>query len=531
MYKLAKLAKITILIISLIIIFIYYQKNITHKSDYFKGIPKTQMPPPYPNHNPNQTPNPNPNTTPTTNQNNSTPLTKSFQKEYLPAFQQLYSAEKENKLLENAIANNPVSEVLLENTHAKKISHTFSHRINPTTDVTDQKNTGRCWIFSFLNIFRYQMIRELDLPPDFQLSQSYLSFFDKLEKCHYFLQNIATTKEDDLDSRKINWMLSNTLSDGGNWNMLVNLINKYGVVPENVMPETYQSSHSESLNMFLIENLKRMASQIRSNNIGNISLNDYIYQQTYFIYKLLVIFLGNPPNLFDWEYQTSTNNKITKLDNLTPLSFANSYLNFNSNDWLVCGNFPIPEYPFYHKYNIRYCNNMIDGQNTEVFNLPISELAYLAKQALDDNQPVWIAADWGKYYSCHHSSLDIDLYDYQRLGYYPIDKGLSLEYKISRPNHAILIIGYNLDSNSKIDRWLVENSHGSSICRKQKDHEPEMKGKGYVTMTSEWFNNYVYQIVVEKRYLSSQLRQALNKQPVEVEPWGAMGCELLSVTH
>ena len=451
-------------------------------------------------------------------------------KNNLVIFQKLYAKEKENQLLENAIANNPVSEVLLNTNQAKRVNHHFSNKIYPSTEITDQEDTGRCWIFSFLNMFRYKMIGQFSLPSDFQLSQNYLSFFDKLEKCHYFLQNIASTTSDTIDGRTLNWMVSNPLSDGGNWNMLVDLINKYGVVPKTAMPETYQSSHTDSLNMFLINNLKRMAYEIRSGNLQGLSITDYINRQTYFIYKLLVIFLGAPPDTFSWNYKNAKTGKVTFIDQLTPLVFSQKYLNFTSSDWVVCGNFPLPSYPFYHKYNIKYCNNMMGGQNTEVFNLPITDLAVLARKALGDNQPVWIAADWGKFYSCEYSALDLDLYDYGRLGYYPINKGASLEYQIAKPNHAVLIIGYNLNANGKVDKWLIENSHGDSKCRKRKGHEPEMKGKGYVTMTAEWFNNYVFQVVVEKRYLSYPLRVELNKEARVVEPWGAMGCELLKVS-
>lgn len=458
---------------------------------------------------------------------------KSVDLRLLPEFSSMYSSSANNKILQNAISNNPLREVLLNNDQARQISHQFNHRIKPTTKITDQKNSGRCWIFSFLNIFRYQLIKEHNLPEDFELSQNYLAFFDKLEKSYYFLEMIANTKNEPIDSRKIHWFISNSFSDGGSWNMLVNLINKYGVVPKHVMPETYQSGNTASLNMILEQNLRRMAYQIRDD--PTINLPTYLNQQIFHIYRILVIFYGKPPTSFTWEYtptndsSESPDSEVVAVENLTPLTFSEQYLHFNSDDWVIVSNFPLPKYPFYRTFNVKYCNNMMDGMPTSLFNLPIEELRRLTKLNVDAGNPVWISVDWGKYYSCEYEGLDTKLYDFGNLGITHVNKGEGLEYHIAAPNHAVLIIGYNTNSSGEIDRWLVENSHGDEDCHVGKSHLAVRKSKGYVSMTDEWFKKYVYQMITHKKHLSHHQRDNLTLPPIEVEPWGTVGCELLKV--
>ena len=460
--------------------------------------------------------------------NNQYLLDTSFNLHNLQKFNTRYNIDPQNKIFQNAISGNPVKEILLENDRISYINHKFSNKISTKIKISDQKFSGRCWIFSFLNMFRYKIISELKLPETFEFSQNYLCFFDKLEKCYYFLQNVVKTKEEPLNSKRNDWLLKNTLSDGGNWNMLVNLINKYGIVPKNIMPETYQSGNTYQLNNFLKQNLKRMAYNIRNNNTNGVSMYQYLQDQIYFIYKLLVIFLGSPPEQFSWDY-IPKGGKLVSVYNITPLQFSGRYFRFNDQEWVVCGNFPLNQYPFYHKYNINMCNNMIDGKNTEIFNLPVDVLMEVSKKSIDQQLPVWIAVDWSKYNSCEYSSLDIELYDFKRFGYKSINKGSDLEYKLAAPNHAVLIIGYNLDEDGKINRWLIDNSHGDEPCKLGKGNEKKKMGKGYLTMTNDWFKEYVYQVIAKREFLSKELIGLLEKPAVHLEPWEVIGCEVLKV--
>ena len=218
------------------------------------------------------------------------------------------------------------------------------------------------------------------------------------------------------------------------------------------------------------------------------------------------------------------------ITNLTPYEFSKKYVKFDSQDWIVCGNYPHKKYPFYRKYNIEYCSNMSKGVETEIVNLPIEHLLELSKLSIDDNQSIWFASDFSHYHQARLGVLNTKIYDYSMLQTFDIDKSYKkdkfLEYKISIPNHAMLIVGYN-KINEKIDKWLVENSHG---IPKDKDRlkDNSLNNKGYLTMTNEWFNRYVYQVVIKKKYLTNNiLRRISETEPIVLKPWSMIGCEVL----
>ena len=223
--------------------------------------------------------------------------------------------KKMNKFLRNSISSEKLENILIDRDEVQKVNHFFSNTIKIKPDVTDQKMSGRCWIFAFLNMIRLDMIQERKLPKNFQLSQNYLFFYDKLEKSIFFLQNIINTRHLDLESRLIQYFFSSMISDGGGWNMLVNLINKYGIVPESVMKDSFQSGNTYKLNYFLKQDLKWMSSELRNPTLSlqdlQKKMDDYIER----IYRLLTIFLGKPPRVFNWEYyQEEKKNKKKKND-------------------------------------------------------------------------------------------------------------------------------------------------------------------------------------------------------------------------
>lgn len=444
----------------------------------------------------------------------------------LDMFKNIYDKDSKNKIIQNSLSKNPIHEVLFNNSHIKDIHHNFSKRITPKTEITSQYNSGRCWIYSFLNMLRYPLINNLSLPEDFELSQTYLYFYDKLEKSLYFLQNIATTAQNDINSRTVSWLLSNPIGDGGTWNMVVNLIDKYGIVPKSEMPDTYHTKNSGDLNNLLNGNLKRMARIIREKEKMGEDSSVYIQEQIYQIYRILVYFIGTPPTQFTWEYENEMTKQHVRDENLTPLSYSNKYLQFQPDNWAVCGNYPLAQYPFYRLYDIDYCNNMTDGRPTSILNLPIHHLETFAKNNIDRGTPVWVALDWSAFYNCEYSTLDTEVYDYSELDFKMIDKGDSMEYGISRANHAVLLIGYNVDSNGKINRWLIENSHGTKDCHVGKSHKVPREGQGYVTMTSEWFRQYLFQVITPVNELPTEIRTILSTPAIKLDPWESLGCEL-----
>ena len=469
---------------------------------------------------------------------------KSFDPNNLEGYNKTLKNDSRVKLLRNSITNNNVDSIFLDRDNIQKLNHAFTNKLKTNTKITDQKQTGRCWIFSFLNMIRIDLIKDMSLPGDFEFSENYLFLYDKLEKSKYFLQNIFQTKNQSVESRTVTYLLNNAVEDGGTWNMAVNLINKYGVIPKSVMRETFHSGNSRRLNFFLTENLKMIAYQIRESNIDNIE--DFIEHKMKDIYKLLVLFLGIPPTHFDWEYTVDTSsdkfkkskkskskeddkNIKKRINNLTPKVFTEKYLKFNSDEWVLCCNFPSDEYKYYNVYDIRYCNNMIDGEKTKMFNLPIDYIIDFTRKSIDSEQSVWFACDYSKYLSTKHSILSTKTYDYSdlysnKLAKY--DKKINLKYKISVPNHAMLFIGYDKNHNNKVDKWLVENSHGDGNGRSENINYKGAEENGYITMTTDWFKDYVYEVVVKKTLLPSNLRKMLNKNPIVLNPWDCIGCQV-----
>lgn len=413
--------------------------------------------------------------------------------------------------------------MIFNNSHQLNILHNFSKEILPKNDITDQKKSGRCWVFSFLNMIRYPIIKKFSLPKDFQFSQTYLYFYDKLEKSLYFLQNIVATSHYDIESRVVDWLLSNPVIEGGTWNMVENLIQKYGIVPKSAMPETYQTENTTELNRLLYKNLKRVAMVIRKQQINGEDSTYYIQEELYNIYRILVYFMGSPPVNFTWGYENQLTNKIITDENITPIEFSANYLQLNVDNWVVCGNYPLDKYPFYKIYNVEYCNNMVDGIPTRILNLPIEYIEKFTKNSIDNNTPVWVAIDNNSFYNCQHSTLDTNVYDYSELNFKIIDKGSALEYGISAPNHAVIIIGYNINEYGNVDRWLIENSHGNDDCKVGKSHEENREGNGYITMTNEWFKKYLFEIVIYTRHIPNNILQLLNDPPVQLNPWGSIG--------
>ena len=445
----------------------------------------------------------------------------------LKQFRNEYKKDYIHSLLENGISENTIESLFLERDIIQKYNYIFSNKIAVSQNITNQFNTGRCWLFSFTNILRNDLIKEYNLPENFTLSNTHLFFYDKLEKCNYFIDNVLNTLEKEFDSELIKYLIKDPITDGGNWHMAINLINKYGILPESNMRESYQSANSKYLNYFLKDNLLIYMNKIRKmykkdgrkilkkQNIVKLKSNILSH-----IYKILCYFLGKPISKFDWTYYDNKKNyKLIK--NLTPKKFYKNIMNFNPDEYVICVNYPIKEYPYNKIYNIKYCNNMINGQNTEMINLPIEKIIKYCKRSVDNNEGIWFGSDVGKYSHKWKGILDTDIYNFDDL--YNSDmltKEEALLYKQSEPSHAMVIIGYDKDKNNKITKWLVENSWGE---------QGDKDNKGYLRMSNNWFKKYVYSIVVKKDTLDPKILKIFKNTAnyIEVEPWGYMGCAAL----
>ena len=430
----------------------------------------------------------------------------------IKSFSDNFHSSNINVITKNAISNNKLHEIIKNRNQVQQRNHIFSKHIDIKVKNTEQKNSGRCWIFAFLNIVRLEMIKKYKLTENFELSQNYLFFWDKLEKSNFFIQNIINTKNKEIHSRELQYLLTEPVSDGGQWNMLVNLVNKYGIIPKTLMNETFSSSDSEELNYILNNKLRNIAYEIRNtDHITKNRIDKYLEE----IYKIIVLFLGEPPKKFFWEYYSEKDDKKKYhiIKNLSPLKFYRKYIPYDINNKVCLINAPCKTKPFYHLYDLKYCGNTVEGKNTNFVNIPIDVMIKIAKKSLDNNKAIWIGCDMDHYYDREMGILDTKYFDYQSIFDNGIiqDKGNRLDYCVSKINHAMIIKGYD-SVNNKITKWLVENSWGE-------DNEFD----GNLIMSNEWFREYLFEIVVDKKYVNQEILKAIKKKPILLEPWDPLG--------
>ena len=414
-----------------------------------------------------------------------------------------------NTASRNALIKNDLDTVSLNWENYSKINHHFSNLIKKELPATDQKASGRCWGFAGLNLMRLKVVENLDLP-NFEFSQNYFMFCDKLEKANYFLENIIQTKDHAYDSRLIMHLVKAPVQDGGQWDMFVNLINKYGAVPKDVMPETNHSSKSMSMNYILTHKLREFASILRKKRLKNLSSLKKEMMEV--IFNLLAMFLGQPPDVINWSTRNK-DNRYFVISDMTPKDFCKKYADINIKDKVCLIHAPMSNKKFNTVYTVEYLGNVIEGQIIKYLNVDVQKLKKSAIQSIKNNEAVWFGCDVGKRFSREQGVLDIGIYDYENVfhTYFKMNKQTRLEYGDSEMTHAMLLTGVDIKKRNST-KWKIENSWGT-----------KSGNKGYMMMTDEWFDEYTYEIVVDKKYISKRLLQYLDMEPVVLAPWDPMG--------
>ena len=396
----------------------------------------------------------------------------------------------------------------------REVPHEFSISLEQGA-VTNQKRSGRCWMFAALNCMRFQVIKKQNLE-DFELSQSYPLFYDKLEKANYFLESILDTLDEPTDGRLIAHLLAAPLNDGGQWDMLCSIVEKYGLVPKTAMPESVSSSATQEMVSYMTEKLREYACVLRKGHKAGKSMEQLKKEKEAMmetVYRMLCISLGKPPRTFTFEYRDKDGN-FHREENLTPKAFYEKYVGLRLDDYVSVINAPTEDKPFYRSYTVQYLGNVKEGRPVKYVNLPIEEMKQAAIAQLKDGEPVWFGCDVGKRSFRDGGLMDTGIYDVETLfdTDFPMTKAERLEYGQSLMTHAMVFQGVNLDENGKPDRWRVENSWGEEAGK-----------KGYFVMSDRWFDEYNYQVVVNKKYLSSKALEAYEKEPVRLNPWDPMG--------
>ncbi|MFP3951956.1 MAG: aminopeptidase C [Candidatus Bathyarchaeia archaeon] len=429
-------------------------------------------------------------------------------------FSASFESDPKNRLSMNAVTQTDVNEAALNRDVVNNIDHTYSELIK-TGKATSQGRTGRCWIFAGLNTLRIYAMKKLNLE-DFELSQPYIMFWDKLEKANYFLENIIETRGEALDSRIVMWLLANITPDAGQWDMFVNLIRKYGVIPKKFMPETKSSMESRSMNGRLVEMLREHARDLREMNDQGAKVEDMRAEKRRMlegIYRMLRIHLGTPPSSFYWEWRDK-DDEFHRHGLITPQDFLEEYIEFDLESMVCLINAPTEDKPFYRMYTVQYLGNVVGGHGVRYLNVPIEVMKTAAVEMIRDGCPVWFGADAGKRRHRDLGVFDTQLYDYKTLygARFGLDKADRLDYGQSRMTHAMVFTGVDLDEDGNPRRWRVENSWGD-----------EIGDEGFYTMSDGWFNEYVYEVMVERVYLSSRLIEVLGTEPTVLKPWDPMG--------
>lgn len=435
-------------------------------------------------------------------------------KEFLDTLETDFDASRANQIAMNAVVAGGVLKAA-ENYQARRESrHSYSINLKQGS-ITAQKKSGRCWMFAALNVMRYDIIHKFNLE-DFELSQSYPLFYDKLEKSNYFLESILKTLDEPTEGRLISFLLSSPVGDGGQWDMFANLVHKYGVVPKEVMPESVSSSDTRDMVDLLTEKLREDACILRKahragETAGQLAARKQAMMEE--VYRLLCICLGKPPKKFDFEV-TDKDGAYLRDWQITPLQFFEKYVGWNLDDYVSLINAPTADKPYYRSYSVRFLGNVEEGHIVRYLNLPVDALKQAAIAQMKDGSPVWFGCDVGKS-SCRDGGImDLKLYDREALFdmKFTMDKADRLDYGQSLMTHAMVFMGVDLDDQDNPLRWRVENSWGK---------EP---GKdGYYVMTDRWFDEYTYQVVVNKKYLPEEYLAQYDAEPIMLEPWDPMG--------
>lgn len=430
--------------------------------------------------------------------------------EMLSRISEGYSGTPEQKAVRNALASNPLSAVAVNAENLAMMDTHFSDVVK-TEGITDQKSSGRCWLFTGLNVLRAKMIEKYDLG-DFYLSQNYLFFYDQLEKSNLFLQAIIDTRNLPWDDRTVDWLLRNPLSDGGQFTGVSNLIMKYGMVPAEVMPETYSANNTSQMAGLIKRKLREYALELRENaGMKEKALENRKEEMLSEVYRMLVYFLGEPPVSFEWSMWDKNGNLLSTKE-YTPKSFYGEYIGEDLEDnYIMVMNDPSREYG--KVYEIEYDRHVYDGHNWLFVNLPIEKIKEMAIASIKGGCAMYFSCDVGKFLDSRRGTLNLDNYDYSSLlgTDFGMDKAERIRTYDSGSTHAMTLIAVDIDENGNPVKWMVENSWG-----------PAAGYQGKLIMTDEWFDEYMFRVVVEKQFVPEDVMKMMKQQPIKLPPWDPM---------
>ncbi|MFS1019946.1 aminopeptidase C [Enterococcus casseliflavus] len=429
------------------------------------------------------------------------------------AFAQAYQDNNKQTALQRSVVKNGIT-ASAENVSAK-VNNVPVFSVDVTTGkVSNQKQSGRCWMFAALNTFRHKMLNDFNLK-EFELSQNHTFFWDKYEKANYFYENILATANEPLTSRKVAFLLQTPQQDGGQWDMIVSIFQKYGVVPKTVMPESSNSSNSRDLNNYLNKKLRKDAVALRQLVAEGKTAEDIQTAKEAMledIYRFLATSLGTPPETFDFEYRDEDKNYHIDR-NLTPQSFYEKYVGVDLDDYVSIINAPTADKPYNQSYTVEMLGNVAGGKEVKYLNVDMQTFKKLAIAQLEQGESVWFGCDVGQSSTRDTGIMALDAYDINDL--FDIDftmtKAERLDFGESLMTHAMVLTGVDL-IDGESTKWKVENSWGEKVGT-----------NGFFVMSDAWMDEYTYQIVVRKEFLTAEQLAAFEAEPTVLAPWDPMG--------
>lgn len=419
-----------------------------------------------------------------------------------------------DRALRNVISSTGINKVALDMQHASQAPDTYFSLETKNSGITDQQSSGRCWLFTGLNVLRHQAMKKLGTQ-GFTFSQIYCFFYDQLEKSNLFLQGIIDTRKQPIEDRTVDWLFQNPLSDGGTYTGVADLVSKYGVVPTEVMAETYVSNSTSEFCGHLKRKLREMGLQLREKADKGASQKQLEAEKVEMmktVYHMLTLAYGEPVKQFTWAPKDASGKAIGEAKTYTPLEFykmVSDGTDLNA-DYVMLMNDPSREYN--KVYEIEYDRHVYDGHNWLYLNLPIEDIKPLCIAMIKDSCQMYFSCDVGKQLNRTTGILDLKNYDYASLfgTSFGMNKKQRIQTHDSGSTHAMTLMAVDLDQNDRPTKWKVENSWG------QTGHN------GYIIMTDEWFDEYMFRVVVNKKYLNDAQKALLKQKPVKLPAWDPM---------
>ncbi len=418
--------------------------------------------------------------------------------------------DNHTRAMYNAITNNDINKLALNRDIIREHNEVFSHKIK-AKGISNQKSSGRCWLFAGLNIMRPAVIEKYKLG-SFEFSQNYLAFWDKMEKANCFLEQMIDLRDRDLMDRELEILLRSPFGDGGWWKYVVDLIEKYGAVPKEVMPETNSSGSTGMMNRLITRTLRADAVKLRKMNQEGVALDELRSEKNRMlaqVYRMLAMNLGEPPTEFPWRFE-DRDSVVSELAIYTPKQFYEEFVGVDLNEYVNIFNDPTKD--FGRHYRVRLSRNMYDKDDINFANTTIDVLKETAMKSVLADEPVWFACDVGKDQSREHGIMAVDIFDYDAI--YETDMTMSKAerslFRESSPNHAMVFVGVDVKDDKPV-KWLVENSWGSS------------KGSGgYWTLYDTWFDEHVYNVIAKREFVPDDILSIYDQDPIILPPWDPM---------